>query len=128
MSRRLMFAVASIAVAAVLTLIGTFSGPDDSPFWTWFVVLAIILIGAAIVFWLVVPRIGNRSRGALILAIIGAVTVVVFWTGLPPIFAGAAALLAVTEREEGGPSGAGTAALVLAALTVAAVAVVAFIG
>jgi hypothetical protein len=128
MTRRVPFAIGSVALASVLTLIGTFSGPDDDPFWTWLVVLAIILVGAAVVFWLVVPRITNLSRGALILAIIGAVLVVVFWTGLPPIFAGAAALLALSGRERGGANAAATAALVLAALTLVAASVVAFIG
>lgn len=129
MSRRVMFAIGSVALAVVLTLIGTFSGPDDDALWTWLVVLAIILVGAAIVFWVIVPRITNRSRGALVLAIIGAVLVVVFWTGLPPIFAGAAALLALTARErETGADGKAIAALALAALTVIAVSVVAFIG
>ena len=57
----------------------------------------------------------------------GAVLVVVFWTGLPPIFAGGAAFLALAARETGA-NGKATAALVIAALTVIAVSVVAFIG
>ena len=127
MSRRVMFAVGSIALAAVLTLIGTFYGPDDDAFWTWLVVLGIILVGAAIVFWVIVPRITNLSRGALILAVVGALSVVVFWTGLPPIFAGGAALLALAARESR-PDAMATVALVLAALTVIAVSVIAFTG
>jgi hypothetical protein len=37
----------------------------------------------------IVPRINELSRGALILAIIGAVTIVVFWLGIPVVFAAA---------------------------------------
>ena len=128
MTHRVAFAIGSVALAIVLTLIGTFSGPDDDPFWTWLIVLGIILVGAAIVFWGVVPRITNLSRGALILAIIGAVLVVVFWTGLPPVFAAAAVLLALKAREREGARAATTAALVLAVLTLVAVTVAAFIG
>ena len=45
---------------------------------------AIILIAAAIVFWLVVPRIDRLGRRAFILAVIGALSIVLFWTGVPP--------------------------------------------
>ena len=126
-ARRTAFAAASVAVAAVLTLIGTFKDGDEE-LWTWLVVAAVFLVGAGIVFWGIVPRMARLGRGALVLAVVGAVLLVVFWTGLPPIFAGAAALLALRAREQGTHAGMATAALVVAALTVAAATVAAIIG
>jgi hypothetical protein len=64
----------------------------------------------------------------LIFAIVGAVSIVVFWLGLPPVIAGGAAFLALAARERNTETGMATAALVLAGLTVAAVTVVAFVG
>jgi hypothetical protein len=52
---------------------------------------------------LIVPRINDLPRGALILAIIGAATTIVFWLGIPVVFAGAAALLAVDTRRRAVP-------------------------
>ena len=77
---------------------------------------------------MIVPRINELSRGALILAIIGAVTIVVFWLGIPVVFAGAAALLAIEARRRGVGSRAASAALLIAALTPVAAIVVAFVG
>jgi len=125
-TRRVPFAVASFAISAVLTAIGSFSGDDDHQLRQWLIVLAISAVVTVIVFWFIVPRIDNLPRGALILAIIGAVTVVVFWLGIPVIFAGAAALLALEARRT--PSTAATAALVLAALTTIAAVLLAFVG
>jgi len=121
------FALCSILIAGILTAIGTFSEGDEE-FWTWLVVVAIFLVGAGIVFWLVVPRVERFGRGALILAIVGVISLVVFWTGLPPVLAGGAALLALIARERGTETGMATGALVLAGLTVIAAAVVAFVG
>jgi hypothetical protein len=127
MSREAAAAV-SVAVAIALAAIGTFRGDDDNAMRQFMVVCAIILIVAAIVFWVIVPRIDRLGRGSLILAIVGVISVVVFWTGVPPVLAGGAALLATRARERGVETGMTTAALVLAALTVAAAAVVAFVG
>ena len=128
MSRRAQFALGSVAVSAVLTLIGTFSGDEDEEWWTWLVVAAIFVAAAAVLFGLVVPRVADVGLWALILAILGAVSIVVFWTGLPAVFAGAAALLGLDARGRGTRRGLATAALALAAVTVVAAAVVAFVG
>ncbi len=127
-SRRIPFALAALVVAAILTAIGTFRGDDEHSLRTWLVVLAISVVGAAIVFWGIVPRVDRFGRGALILAVVGALSLVVFWTGLPPIFAGGAALLALAARERGAETGMASAALVLAALTVVAEAPAALVG
>ena len=127
MERRNLLAAASVVVAAILTAIGTFSGGDED-FATWLIVVAVFLVGAAVVFWLVVPRVERFGRGALILAILGAIALAIFWTGLPPVFAGGAALLALAARERGTETGMATAALVIAGLTVVAATVAAFVG
>ena len=77
---------------------------------------------------MIVPRINDLPRGALILAIIGAITIVVFWLGIPVVFAGAAALLALEVRRRGVSCAAASAALVIAALTTVAAIVVALVG
>jgi hypothetical protein len=127
MSRRVPFALGSFALSAVLTAIGSFRGDEDNPWRNWFIVLAIAAVAAAIVFWVVVPRIGNLDRGALILAIVGAITIIVFWTGVPPVVAGGATLLALEARERAATR-LGTAALVIAALTMIAAVVLALFG
>ncbi len=119
MSRRNAFAAASFAVAAVLTAIGTFKDDGDSV-GEWLLVLAISAAVAAILFRVVVPRVGESAGvAALVLAVLGFVSLAVFWTGLPSVFAGAAAYLGLAEdRREGRP------ALAYAALAVAALVVV----
>jgi hypothetical protein len=93
----------------------------------YFDVCAIAAVATAIVFWVVVPRIGNLDRGALILAIVGAVTIIVFWAGLPVVLAGGATLLALEARERAATR-LSTAALAIAALTVIAAVVLALFG
>jgi hypothetical protein len=127
-SRRAQFALGSVVVSAVLTAIGTFGDDGDSEWWQWLVVVAIAVAAAAVLFWLVVPRVGDIGLWALVLAILGAVSIVVFWTGLPAVFAGAAAFLALDARGRGLKPGLATAALAVAAVTVGAAVVVAFVG
>src|SRR4029079_5667588 len=67
---RLQFALGSFVVSALLTAIGTFQGDDDHAWRNWLIVLAISAAVTAIVFWVVVPRIDNLARGALILAVV----------------------------------------------------------
>ena len=78
--------------------------------------------------WLVVPRIQNVARGVVVLAVIGAVAIVVFWLGIPVVFAGAAALLVLEGGQKGVTSIALPVAAVLAALTTIAAVVLALVG
>lgn len=123
-----MFAVATFVLDVVLIAIGAFRGNDDHAWRYFLIVLAIAAVATAIVFWGIVPRIGNLAKGALILAILAAITLVVFWLGIPVIIAGGAALLALEARRAGVRSALPSVALAIAALTVAAAAVIAFIG
>ncbi len=97
--------------------------------------LLVVFIGAALV---VVGLVAARARSlaaprtagrALVLAVLGAVTVLVFWTGLPAVLAGGAAGLALDVRRRLGRVPAPAAvALTLAVLTVAAPVWLAFTG
>ena len=132
-------AVAAGTVALVLMLIGTYL---DTPYKAkgsgeWGLstqdlnqiplLVGFAIVGAAVVFGVVVAR-GLRTapqqtaRRSLIVAGVGVVSIVAFWTGLPVILAAGAATLAVDARRLGRLPGTAIAALVLAALiTVTAV-------
>jgi heme/copper-type cytochrome/quinol oxidase subunit 4 len=118
------WALGAAILAASLTAIGTFRGNDDHQLRAYLVVLAIIVVATAVIFWVIVPRITDATRGALILAVLAVISVVLFWLGLPALFAGAAAYLAASTRS----SRETTVARVIAALAVAAAVVLAFAG
>jgi hypothetical protein len=92
------------------------------------------IVGAAVVFGVVVARAlrvppQQTARRSLIVAGVGVVSIVVFWTGLPVVLAAGAATLALdTRRRLGRLPGSGTAALVLAALTTVTAIWLAFAG
>jgi hypothetical protein len=129
MTAREPFALATFAVSAVLTAIGTFSGDDDHQWRQWLIVLGIAAVATLIVFWVIVPRVNRLGRGALILAILGAIAIIVFWLGIPVVLAGGAAFLGLeARRARTQDAGLATPALALAGLTVAAAVVFAFVG
>jgi hypothetical protein len=133
-------AIAAGMVTLLLMLIGTYvhtpykaTGPGEWGLSSQDLNLAPLLVafagvGAAVVFGVVVAR-GLRTapqqtaRRSLILAGVGVVSIVAFWTGLPVILAAGAATLAVDARRRlGRLPGTAIVALVLAALiTVTAV-------
>lgn len=102
------FAAASAGVSAVLTAIGTFWSPlanyeatqsrDD--LFSWLFVVGIIAVASAITFGLVVrtARPERADRRGLVLAVLSAASIVVFWAGLPVVFAGGAACLALSNN------------------------------
>ena len=95
-------AVAAVGVAAAFAALGTFgdSGGDHGAK-DFLIVLAIVAIGAVAVFGFIVPRgLGREAAGAsaLVLSILGLLTVAVFWTGLPPILAAGGILLGWAGR------------------------------
>ena len=127
-ARRLVgpIAVAAVAVAVVMAAIGTYAegnGSSNHSTGDFLVVCAIIAVGAAVVFGWIVPKMLDRtSQGtpALVLAVLGLLTVVVFWSGLPPIFAAGGGLLAWAGRDAVQGRGLCRAALVIAVLAVIA--------
>lgn len=84
-----------------------------------FIAVALVLVGLATARARAVPA-QRATRRALALAGLGALTIAVFWTGVPAVLAGGATGLALDARRRLGrlPAPAATA-LVLAALTVA---------
>lgn len=101
------FAVISSGLAAVLTAIGTFWSPladyeatrSISDLYSWLIVLAMIAVGVALVFGVVVRRAtsANAAKRAMVLAVLAVLSVAVFWTGLPVVFAGGAVCCALVE-------------------------------
>jgi hypothetical protein len=115
-------AALAIAVAAILGAWGTFGGDGNST-GDYIFVLVIIGVLAAIVYGFVVPRaargIWPMARTGLILSILGLLTVIVFWSGAPPIFAFAGILLGYFARERE-PSGLATGAILIGVMALIA--------
>jgi hypothetical protein len=112
-------ALASVALAAGLAAWGTFGGTEDGQIVEYLVVCAIIAVGALVVFGWAVPRFADSdaaARTALVLSVLGLLSIAVFWTGLPPVLAAGGALLGWAARGR---------ALAKAAIVVGALALVA---
>ena len=116
-------ALVAIASAAILAAWGTFSGDEDSGFGDYWPVLLIIGVLAAIVYLWVVPRAArgtwSMAKTGLVLSVLGLLTVVVFWSGAPPIFAFGGIRLGYYGRR-GAESGLATGALVVGLLALVA--------
>ena len=120
---RYLLIAAVAAVAQMLMMIPGYSEDGELQVGEWLIVLLISLVVSAALFTFVVPKGGAVS--ALVLAIIGLASVLVFWAGLTLPFAAAAAVIAWRSRASGEHTGMATAALALS--VVAAVALVAII-
>jgi len=128
-----MFAALGAGVALVLAAVGTFwdaAGNDtnDQGIREFLVVAGIVVVATAVVFGLVVRTAGqgNSGRRALILAVLGVLSIVVFWSGLPSVLAFGAVGCALAAP--GGPSTMGKVSMGLAGLTVAFAVVAALFG
>jgi hypothetical protein len=77
----------------------------------------ILLVVAAIVWFVVLPRIRNADRSAIVLAVLAILSLVVFWLGITPVLA-AGAIVALGRN-----AAASIAAKVLVGLAVVAAAV-----
>jgi hypothetical protein len=127
MPRRTEIAAASLVLAIVLLAIGAYKGDDDDT--GYFLIASLIaIVTAAVLYWGVLPRIGRPGMGALVIAILAVVSIVVFWLGFPTVLAGGAIVLALVARRDGAEPGKASAALALAALAVIAHVVVAIVG
>ncbi|MBM7807892.1 hypothetical protein JOD57_003729 [Geodermatophilus bullaregiensis] len=136
---------AGAAVGLGCTLVGTYvetpsrAGPGEwgvdftgNGGWTSlavliaFVAVALVLVGLATARARAVPP-EHTARRALVLAVLGAATVLVFWTGVPAVLAGGAAGLAFdVHRRLGRLPATALVALVVAVLTAAAAVWLAF--
>lgn len=104
------FAALGSSVAAVLTAIGSFVdvfGPKEDrpdgmgPFYEWLTIVGIIAVITALVFGLAVRRAtpANGSNRGLVMAILAVPTVLVAWSGLPPVLSAAALACALVARQ-----------------------------
>ena len=114
--------------ATVLTAVGTFwdiTGDESgdrtmTDFWGYLSVnLGMIVVGTAIVFGLVVrpATAANAGRRGLVLAVVGLLSVAVFWTGLPAILAAGATACALVDRRTGSFSRLSQSALAISVVT-----------
>jgi asparagine N-glycosylation enzyme membrane subunit Stt3 len=114
-------AAVAILISAALAAWGSFS--DNGDFGDYWPVLIIIAVLVAIVFGVVVPRASRgtwpMARTGLILSVLGLLTVAVFWSGAPPIFALPGILLGYVARQRG-ESGLATAAVIVGVLALVA--------
>lgn len=94
-------ALGAVATAALLAAWGTF-GQETHATREYLVVLALVGVAAVAVFGWAVPlalRSATIGRTDVVLGVLGVVTVLVFWSGLPPIFASGAAVLGWSQRD-----------------------------
>ncbi|HET6909754.1 MAG TPA: hypothetical protein VFH54_10485 [Mycobacteriales bacterium] len=81
---------------------------------------AIVVVLAAVLFAVVLPRVQNARRTAMIIGIVGVVSIVAFWSGVTPVLA-AAAIAAVPPGE---PRDRGVAIVQVLALVATALALI----
>jgi hypothetical protein len=126
------FAGAAVAFAAVLVAIESFAGSQQAGIGALLIAIVLVATAAAGVFlWAVPWAMSLEEPGASVVAIvasvIGLLTVVIFWSGLTPVFAVAGILLGWSERNAWGARlyaraaiGLGVAALVFDVIAVLA--------
>ena len=108
-------AVASVALAAALAAWGTFGEAEDR--WgSYLAVLAIIAIGALVVFAGIVPRVEHAGPVGVVFSAAAVLSIAVFWSGLPIVLAAGGAVLGWVARV----SVLGRIAIALSALAVVA--------
>jgi hypothetical protein len=128
------FAVGSVALAGVLKAIDLVPpewSRDD--LLTWLFAVAVNVVAVAILFGVVARRSLERpATPALVVAILGFLSLAFYWVALPAAFVGTTAFLGLEARRAArdGAAGGGraTAALVIAAVTLAAALLLAAVG
>ena len=126
MSRRMSIGIASALGAAALAAYAVLGSPDRQPDQVDSLpyVIGFTLVIAAVVFGLVVPWAEKRSevrrsnrpaKAGLVASVLGLLTVVAFWSGLPIVLGGAGVAMGIAGQEraaEGGSNLARAAVLV----------------
>ncbi len=135
MTRLTKFAIGSVVLAGVLKAIDLV--PPDSlrdDLLTWLFVLGVNIVSAAILFGLVAGRSRDQpATPALVVAVLGFLSLAFYWVALPAAFVGCAAFLGLEARgraghADGGGRGRGTAAIGIAAVTLVAAVLLAIFG
>jgi hypothetical protein len=135
---RPLFAALGIGVSLVLTAMGTFwdmtgnDGSEASDNLAYYLpVVGIILVAAALVFGLGVRTEADKAPGtrAIVMAVLGFVSLAVFWAGLPAVLAAGSATCALAARRtDGRLTPVALASLGIASATVVAAVILAVIG
>jgi quinol-cytochrome oxidoreductase complex cytochrome b subunit len=129
MSREVRVGLVATIVAGIVAIVSPLGNPSQIGSLPFLALLALVL--GALVFALFVPwarraettsQSNRPAKAGLILSIIGLLTVVASWSGLPVIFGSAGALLGQIGRERAQASGQGR--LARAAFVIGIVAVV----
>ncbi len=128
MDKKLQFIIGGWVIAAVGTLIANVNVQEgeEGGMREWVMTLVIAAV-VALVLYLILTRVPSSDTTALVLGILAILTFAVFWLGIMPVFAGAAAGVALSGGTDG-RSVKATAALVLAALAIIGFLVLVFIG
>ncbi len=137
MSREMSIGIASALSAAALAAYAVLGAAEPNPdqVRTLPYVIGFTLVMAGLVFGLVVPWAEKRSQGlrtnrpakaGLVSSILGLLTVVAFWSGLPIILGGAGVALGMAGQERAAE--AGRRRLAMAAIIVGALAVLLGVG
>jgi hypothetical protein len=114
--------LAAAAGAAALAVIGLqylIARPEEEALREFLVVTGMIVVAAAIVFGVVVPRAvarGGSPGTALTLSLLGLLLAAAYWSGIPPVLALGGVVLARHSR----PGGASRAAVVVGVLALLA--------
>ena len=131
------YAGLGVAVALLLTAVGTFTNlageaeEEGHSAGEYLVVAGMIAIGALVVFALVAKAVTPANAGSFAVAfgVVGLLSVLVFWTGLPAVLAaGALASAGVDGRNGDGMSVAAKVGVALAVLAIALAVVMAIYG
>ncbi|HSI97814.1 MAG TPA: hypothetical protein VK926_05585 [Gaiellaceae bacterium] len=114
----------AVVLAAVLSAWGTFGDHfHASSIREYAIILGVIAVAAALVFGWVVPR-GLRKesagRTAVMLSVLGFLTIAIFWSGLPPVLAVGGIVLGWAGRSAARGSLACRAAIVVGAVAIVA--------
>lgn len=131
------YAGVGIVLALLLTAVGTFTnlgGEAEEGGHTvgeYLVVVGMIAVGALVVFGLVAKVVTPANAGAYAVGfgLVGLLSVLVFWTGLPAVLAvGALACVAVDKHADGSISQTAKVGAVLALLVLAMAVALAIVG
>ena len=133
----MLFAIGGALASLALTAYGTFKEDNqagDVPGYV-FIDAPIILITTAIVFGLVVPRVlrsgdpETPARAALVLALVGLATNVVFYLGMTAVLTAAALCTALASRQRSGRwTGVAGVAVALSLVTLMAAVALSILG
>ncbi|HSP60398.1 MAG TPA: hypothetical protein VLO09_04995 [Ornithinimicrobium sp.] len=130
-----MYAALGVGTALALAAVGTFANPtgnsaSEQGLREFLIVAGIVVVAAAVVFGIVArtaAEAGAATR-ALVLAILGLLSLALFWTGLPPVLAFGAIACATAAGRGGTLPGRAKVAMGLALVTVALAVVAAIVG